>query len=137
VTDIVSEIAAASREQAGGIEQVNKAVTQMDQVTQANASQTEELSSTAESLAAQSAQLQQVVSQFNLRRADTFAAGTRPRASSTPLSVRKPAAAAKKPAAKRPPQPSDSLETAVEQELELVGAARSANGHGRGGFEEF
>ena len=70
VTDIVSEIAAASREQAGGIEQVNKAVTQMDQVTQGNASQTEELSGTAEGLAGQAAQLQQLVAQFNLVKRD-------------------------------------------------------------------
>lgn len=66
VTDIVAEIAAASREQASGIEQVNRAVTQMDQVTQNNASQTEELSSTAEALASQAHHLQEVVDQFNL-----------------------------------------------------------------------
>lgn len=65
VTDIVSEIAAASSEQATGIEQVNIAVSRMDQVTQSNASQTEELSGTAESLAAQARQLQEVVDQFN------------------------------------------------------------------------
>jgi hypothetical protein len=137
VTDIVSEIAAASREQAGGIEQVNKAVTQMDQVTQANASQTEELSSTAESLAAQSAQLQQVVAQFNLRKAEAFSTGTRARAASIPVTAKKTAAPARKPAAKRTGPRTDSLESAVEQELELVGAARAANGRGRGGFEEF
>ena len=44
VTDIIAEIAAASQEQTTGIDQVNRAVTQMDQVTQANAAQTEELS---------------------------------------------------------------------------------------------
>jgi methyl-accepting chemotaxis protein len=66
VTDIVAEIAAASREQAGGIEQVNKAVTQMDQVTQANASQTEEMSGTAESLAGEAGKLQTLISQFKL-----------------------------------------------------------------------
>jgi methyl-accepting chemotaxis protein len=37
VSDIVAEMAAASREQASGIEQVNKAILQMDQVTQQNA----------------------------------------------------------------------------------------------------
>jgi methyl-accepting chemotaxis protein len=66
VTDIVAEIAAASREQAGGIEQVNRAVTQMDQVTQANASQTEEMSGTAESLAGEAGKLQTLIAQFNL-----------------------------------------------------------------------
>jgi methyl-accepting chemotaxis protein len=66
VTDIVAEIAAASREQSGGIEQVNKAVTQMDQVTQANASQTEEMSGTAESLAGEAGKLQALIAQFRL-----------------------------------------------------------------------
>ncbi len=46
----MAEIAAASQEQATGIEQVSKAMTQMDQVTQTNSAQTEELSSTAEEL---------------------------------------------------------------------------------------
>lgn len=67
VTDFVAEIAAASREQSNGIEQVNRAVTQMDQVTQSNAAQTEELSATAESMAQQGASLETVVGQFNLR----------------------------------------------------------------------
>ncbi|BCS35101.1 hypothetical protein TBR22_A43270 [Luteitalea sp. TBR-22] len=66
VTDIVAEIAAASREQATGIEQVNKAVTQMDQVTQANASQTEEMSGTSESLSGEAGKLQGLVRRFRL-----------------------------------------------------------------------
>jgi methyl-accepting chemotaxis protein len=66
VTDIVGEIAAASREQSTGIDQVSKAVAQMDQVTQTNASQTEELSGTAESLAGQAHQLQELVARFKL-----------------------------------------------------------------------
>ncbi len=48
VTDIVGEIAAASSEQSTGVDQVNTAITQMDQVTQSNSAQTEELSSTAQ-----------------------------------------------------------------------------------------
>jgi methyl-accepting chemotaxis protein len=66
VTDIVAEIAAASREQATGIEQVNKALAQMDTVTQRNASQTEELTATAQSLNDQASQLRELVSQFKL-----------------------------------------------------------------------
>ncbi len=66
VTDIVTEIAAASREQATGIEQVNKAMAQMDTVTQRNASQTEELTATAQSLNDQASQLRELVSQFKL-----------------------------------------------------------------------
>ena len=66
VTDIVSEIAAASKEQLAGIEQVNKAVSQMDRVTQANASQTEEMSGTATSLLSHSVQLRDLVGRFQL-----------------------------------------------------------------------
>jgi len=66
VTDIVSEIAAASAEQSTGIEQVNTAMTQMDQVTQSNSAQTEELSATAQSLSEQAAQLLELVGTFTL-----------------------------------------------------------------------
>jgi len=66
VTDIVAEIAAASREQSLGIEQVNKAMVQMDQVTQTNSAQTEELSATAQSLAAHAEQLQGLVQRFKV-----------------------------------------------------------------------
>ena len=66
VTDIVSEIAAASQEQATGVEQVAKAMTQMDQVTQNNSAQTEELSSSAEELSATAEQLQSLTGRFQL-----------------------------------------------------------------------
>ncbi len=66
VTDTVAEIAAASREQSTGVEQVNTAVTQVDQVTQLNAAQTEELSATASSLAEKATELQARVARFQL-----------------------------------------------------------------------
>jgi methyl-accepting chemotaxis protein len=67
VTDIVTEIAASSSEQSSGIEQVNTAMTQMDQVTQSNSAQTEELSATAESLSEQAGHLLELVGTFTLR----------------------------------------------------------------------
>jgi methyl-accepting chemotaxis protein len=70
VTDIVSQIAAASIEQSIGIEQVNTAMTQMDQVTQSNSAQTEELSATAESLSEQAARLLELTSTFTLGTAE-------------------------------------------------------------------
>ena len=125
VTDIVAEIAAASREQTVGIEQINKAVAQMDQVTQSNASQTEEMSGTAVALSGQAEQLQTVVAQFNLNR-DAKQAPKKtsyaPTASVPTYSM--PSKPAKRKAAK---QPSRRVE-----ELELVGA-----GAGHDGFEEF
>jgi methyl-accepting chemotaxis protein len=66
VTDIVGEIAAAAVEQSTGIDQVNTAMTQMDQVTQSNSAQNEELSSTAQALSEQSVRLLQLVGTFNL-----------------------------------------------------------------------
>ena len=66
VTDIITEIAAASKEQSTGIDQVNKAVSQMDTVTQRNASQTEEMSATAQTLTDQADQLRDLVARFKL-----------------------------------------------------------------------
>jgi methyl-accepting chemotaxis protein len=66
VTDIIGEIAAASQEQSTGIDQVNRAVTQMDSVVQSNAAQTEQLSSTAQSLTVEARQLQTLVAKFQL-----------------------------------------------------------------------
>jgi methyl-accepting chemotaxis protein len=66
VTDIMSEIAAASREQTSGIEQVNQAITQMDQATQQNAALVEQAAAAAESLQDQAGQLAHAVSVFKL-----------------------------------------------------------------------
>ncbi|RJG07663.1 HAMP domain-containing protein [Noviherbaspirillum cavernae] len=66
VTDIISEIAAASDEQQAGIEQINQAVVQMDQVTQQNASLVEEAAAAADSMQEQSRALAQAVSVFRL-----------------------------------------------------------------------
>jgi methyl-accepting chemotaxis protein len=66
VTDIVGEIAAASAEQSSGIEQVNTAMAQMDQVTQSNSAQTEELSATAEALSDQAGHLLELIGAFTL-----------------------------------------------------------------------
>jgi methyl-accepting chemotaxis protein len=64
VTDIMAEIAAATREQVDGIEQVNQAVSQMDQVTQQNAALVEEAAAAAESMQDQAGKLVEVVSVF-------------------------------------------------------------------------
>jgi methyl-accepting chemotaxis protein len=66
VTDIMSEILAASQEQSAGIEQVNQAIGQMDQVTQQNASLVEEAAAAAESLQDQASNLAAAVGVFRL-----------------------------------------------------------------------
>ena len=66
VTDIMAEISAASLEQSSGIEQVNTAITQMDDVTQQNAALVEQAAAAAGSLEEQAGQMVQVVSRFKL-----------------------------------------------------------------------
>ena len=66
VTDIMAEIAAASDEQSRGIQQVSQAVTEMDNVTQQNASLVEEASAAAAALEDQAGKLTQAVSAFRL-----------------------------------------------------------------------
>jgi methyl-accepting chemotaxis protein-1 (serine sensor receptor) len=66
VASLMNEIAAASEEQHAGIEQVNRAVAQMDDVTQQNAALVEEASAAAQSLAAQSNGMREVVTVFKL-----------------------------------------------------------------------
>ncbi|HAF01656.1 MAG TPA: methyl-accepting chemotaxis protein [Methylophilaceae bacterium] len=66
VADIISEIAAASSEQTTGIDQVNQAVTSMDETTQQNAALVEQAAAAAESLVEQANQLADVVSVFKL-----------------------------------------------------------------------
>jgi len=64
VTDIMGEISAASNEQSSGIEQVNRAVTQMDEVTQQNAALVEEAAAAAGSLESQAHDLRAAVAVF-------------------------------------------------------------------------
>lgn len=67
VTDIMLDIAAASDEQSRGIVQVSQAISEMDRVTQQNASLVEEASAAAASLEEQAARLTQAVDAFHLQ----------------------------------------------------------------------
>ncbi|WP_175870002.1 methyl-accepting chemotaxis protein [Burkholderia sp. BCC0397] len=66
VSDIVAEIAAASREQSQGIGQVNLAIEQMDMVTQQNAALVEQAAAAAHSLEEQAGRLQEAMATFKL-----------------------------------------------------------------------
>jgi len=66
VSQIISEISAASGEQNTGIQQVNEAVTSMDQVTQQNAALVEQAAAAAASLEEQSVKLAQAISVFKI-----------------------------------------------------------------------
>jgi methyl-accepting chemotaxis protein len=74
VTDIMGEITAASHEQTQGIEQINQAITQMDQVTQQNAALVEEAAAAAASLQEQAGGLAKIVGMFKLEAGEPQAA---------------------------------------------------------------
>jgi methyl-accepting chemotaxis protein len=67
VAGIMAEIAAASEEQSNGIEHVNQAITQMDEMTQQNAALVEQAAAVAVSMQEQAVQLAQAVAVFKLR----------------------------------------------------------------------
>lgn len=66
VSDIIAEIAAAGQEQSSGIDQVNKAVMQMDEMTQQNAALVEEAASASESMEDQAKTLQELIAFFDI-----------------------------------------------------------------------
>jgi len=64
--DLVQEITAASEEQTTGVTQVNSAMSQLNQITQQNASASEELAATAEEMSGQASNLQELMSFFTV-----------------------------------------------------------------------
>ncbi|GEJ58399.1 methyl-accepting chemotaxis protein [Anaeromyxobacter diazotrophicus] len=99
--DLVQEVAAASQEQSTGVAQINKAMANVDQVTQRNASASEELASTAEEMNAQAESLQQLMGFFRVDGAEAQAERAAPRAAARaaarPALALQPAAAAADP----------------------------------------
>jgi methyl-accepting chemotaxis protein len=85
VSDIMSEITAASEEQSAGIEQINQAVVQMDEVTQQNAALVEESAAAATSLQDQAVALARTVSVFKLAHDGHHAHKAAPRAAAAPV----------------------------------------------------
>lgn len=66
-SDLIREIAASSQEQATGVNQINTAISYLSQITQQNASASEELAATAEEMTGQTQQLQSLMSFFKLK----------------------------------------------------------------------
>jgi methyl-accepting chemotaxis protein len=133
---VVAEIAAATREQATGIDQVNRAVAQMDGVTQSNASQTEEMAGTAESLSGQADELQQVVEQMSREHGlDVVTARRSGRAAAPkPTAVHRARAALRAAVA---PRSAPRAETPAKAELPVDLDAADALALGNPAFEEF
>uniref|UniRef100_UPI000AEDB4FE methyl-accepting chemotaxis protein n=1 Tax=Aureimonas sp. AU4 TaxID=1638163 RepID=UPI000AEDB4FE len=83
--ELVSEISAACREQSVGIEQINQAIQQLDQVTQANAGAANEMAATSGQLSEEAARLNQRAGFFTLE--ETKNASITPVQSRLPISV--------------------------------------------------
>jgi methyl-accepting chemotaxis protein len=103
VTDIMSDIAAASAEQSAGIEQVNLSIIEMDGMTQQNAALVEEAAAAFQSLQDQAAELQRVVSIFKLAEGEeAVAEAPAPVAVSTAVATRAVVARPARPQLKKP-----------------------------------
>jgi aerotaxis receptor len=89
VAEIMSEITAASQEQSSGIEQVNQAVAQMDEVTQQNAALVEEAAASAESLENQAKDLTGAISIFKVGQAMSNTATIRQKITTSKSTSRK------------------------------------------------
>ena len=98
VADIVAEIAAASKEQASGVEEINKAVTQMDQMTQQNGALVEESAASSRTLQDEAQTMYEKMSSFEI--GETNAAMEKPAQAKRPAQTLQ----AKKPIAVAPPK---------------------------------
>lgn len=117
VTDIMADIMSASQEQSAGINQVNQAVSEMDQATQQNAALVEQAANASGSLQDQAVRLAQLVSVFKL--GDGHA----------PVQAKAPVAKATAPAARRHIAP-----VRIEPVRKQIAAAPGAS---QGDWEEF
>src|SRR5262249_12409719 len=77
VSDIVAEIAAASREQSSGIEQVNRAVIQMDELTQQNAALVEQATAASQAIAQQAGECNEMMLSYQLTDSVILATSTK------------------------------------------------------------
>jgi methyl-accepting chemotaxis protein len=107
VSQIVSEIAAASREQSAGIEQVNKAVTSMDEVTQQNAALVEQAAAAAQALMEEARSLDVLMAKYRVGEDRTVRAPRAAAPAARPVVERRaPSRPFSKPAAKKAAAPS-------------------------------
>jgi methyl-accepting chemotaxis protein len=133
---LVAEIATAAREQAQGIEQINTAITQMDQITQTNSASAEESASAAEELDAQASSLKDMVGQL-LQLVGGAAAvldptPSRARLSQVAVFTHQPA-----PRPRPRPQPNKSLGAGPRKGIPMPGDATPVADHDDDKFENF
>ncbi len=133
VTDIMSEITAASVEQSQGIEQVNTAITQMDEVTQQNAALVEEAAAAAESLEEQAQNLSASVATFKVD--DAASQGTVRAVAATAAAA--PAAPAAHRAAPAPARKAVAAPKAASSKSTAVAKPKAAKASEDGEWQEF
>jgi len=120
VSDIIAEIAAASQEQSAGIEQVNRAITQLDEVTQQNAALVEEAAAASEALDEQAKGLTDQVSFFDVGEEASSPQQAAPRAAAPQRAPRAPAPqrAPRAPAPQKPARSFVATETEESDDWE-------------------
>ena len=139
INTVVTDIAASAQEQSTGLEQVNTAVNQMDQVTQKNAAMVEEMTAAAHGLAGESAELGQLVARYQIgqTKEDPLRAELKKAA---PHAFREPAKTAAA-AAATPPQARARPEPIRRPAVKAVGngpaAQAAASGGARDDWQEF
>jgi methyl-accepting chemotaxis protein len=123
---LVGEIATAAREQAQGIEQINTAIAQMDQVTQSNSASAEESASAAEELDAQASSLKDMVGQLRQLVGGAVTVTTSPPSSSPALASHVTVFSNRPAQRPRPrPQPHKSIGPGHRKAIPMPGDAKA------------
>ena len=135
VTAVVGEIAAASREQAAGIEEVNKAVTQMDEMTQQNAELVEEATAASMAIVDRTTHLADLVARYQFDAgAPAASAAIRAIEGRAPLPVQKPPRSAARPVSSSSGRPARE---SMPQAAAAAPAPKAAAGGGGEDWAEF
>jgi len=132
VSDIVAEIAAASREQSSGIEQVNKAVMQMDEMTQQNAALVEQATAASQSMADQARELTVMMGKYQVSDSSVGMPVSRAPTPKAEVKVMPERRGPNRPFSAKPPAPRAAVPKAAAARPQEVPAAPSraaANGN--------
>ena len=125
VTDIIAEISAASQEQTTGIEQVNKAIMQMDQTTQQNAALVEQITASSQGMKGQASTLLDQVAFFKLEK-ESNQADSKVSSVNQTAKGNQPSSPSQKNDHSKPANPMKAQKAALPKELVGVHAG---NGH--------
>jgi methyl-accepting chemotaxis protein len=136
INTVIADIAASAQEQSTGLEQVNTAVNEMDQVTQKNAAMVEEMTAAAHGLAGETEELGQLIARYQIRQAkdDTLRAELKKAAPHAFREAAKTAAPAAPARARARPEP---IRRPAVKAVVNGPAAQAAGGGASGDWQEF